>query len=130
MCFCTGEVVKWDGDLYIVAEHEDDRVVLLPFDDSNCKMYITKTFPTKRRINCCEVGKWIDESEMGDCRCSELYEDDSSVCMTQKVPDETKTIETVECVANTLQQYLNGLFKKVMLDVDLGTNKTEIENDH
>jgi hypothetical protein len=43
--FCTGNIVKWDGDLYIVSDIKDNSLTLLPLDDENVSYHPTATWP-------------------------------------------------------------------------------------
>ncbi len=51
--FCTGNIVKWDGELWIVSDQEDeDKIALISAQESNIEAYPSKTWPkdVKKRI--------------------------------------------------------------------------------
>lgn len=96
----TGNVVKWDGGFYIVQGVQRDydglaKAHLIPIDYANMIVGVSRTFPTKRVYRC---------TENDYCGGLEEYHDDR--CAFDIVPDETKTIQTVEVVADTIKSWI------------------------
>jgi hypothetical protein len=54
--FATGEIVRWGKSLWIVAESDEDNLMLLSTTCANASAYISKEWPTKKKDR---VIKWV-----------------------------------------------------------------------
>lgn len=100
-----GNVVRWLGDLYIVKDSNYDftqsppvlmGLVLMPFNYSNTESHPTLLWPTRRVYEC-------------DCETHDRH------CRFKEEPDPAKTVDTVEYVADTVQELIMGRLKELLL---------------
>jgi hypothetical protein len=83
--FQGGNVVRWDNELWIVTNRDDDGLTLIPVDGNNVWAHPSKTWPEnkKKRVDSVEyvaenVRKWIERSLTKkfdfDCEESRVHE--------------------------------------------------------
>lgn len=104
--FHSGNVVKWNGDVYIVAQVRNDHLSLLPVDYENASSHPSFTWPTKQvykfEADKCGCG---GDSEFGHEPDCDKYED---------VTDETKTVDTVVVIAPHVKAWINNTMRRAM----------------
>lgn len=101
--FHDGNVVKWDGDVYIVAEVLTDSLVLLPWDMDNVRCHPSTTWPKKRVYDC-------DPAECGyDPASAQGHTDD---CLYHDEVDTTKTVDTIKVIAPNVKALITQTLVK------------------
>lgn len=108
-----GNVVKWPNDdkrLYIVIDvsytgcpskrKNYEKVVMIPFNASNCSVHLSRKNPFK---------KWIDDPE-----CCYPYHDPHCTCV--EVVDEERTIDALVYLADNVDEFLRKRLKKALYE--------------
>jgi hypothetical protein len=96
----TGNVVRWSGALYIVAEIHDESLGLLPVRGTNTSCHPSSTWPT-RRANLCDAEECVERGHEEECH----YE---------MVVDPTRTVDTVEVVARDIDAWVTGAVRAAL----------------
>lgn len=106
-----GNVVRWPDEkksLYIVIDvsykgcpsnrKNYEKVVMIPFNASNCSIHVSRKHPFKT---------WIDDEE-----CEYPYEDPRCTC--KQVPDENRSIDALVYVADNVEEFLRKKLKNAL----------------
>jgi len=111
--YCTGNIVIWCDELYIVGDWDWPNCTLISCNSSNSTAHPSDTWPTKKIFKSCGSGYKKEEGCSDDCKeCDRAW-------YIEKY-DPKRGIGSVKFVAETLLQYIEKSTKKQFVGLEMG----------
>lgn len=108
----TGNVVDYRGKLYIVIDYcfikdkpDKNRVVLVPLNASNSKVYVTERTAYRERYECEEFGTIAKKCDF----CGDS-------CKSFKVRDENYSLDAIVKVADNVETLVMNNLRKMVFN--------------
>lgn len=111
--FCTGTLVLWCDELWIVGEWDWPKCTLISCNSSNCTAHPSNTWPTKKVFVKCYRG--YDKDGCGE-KCADGCDDGNY----KEVYDSKRGINSIKFVADTLLQYIEKSTRKQFVGLEMG----------